>query len=93
MDIKYRIVPKFIFRDVEDEGVILLPETDTLYALSESAKLIWKEMINNHNSITHSRIISILFEHYEGEVVEIKQDVDIFVAKMIENKLFEVIET
>lgn len=92
MDIKYRIVPKFIFRDVEDEGVILLPETDTLYALNESAKLVWKEMISNDNSITYSRIMSILSEHYEGEVMEIKRDVDAFISKMIESKLFEVIK-
>ena len=92
MDIKYRIVPKFIFREVEDEGVILLPETDTLYALSESAKLVWKEMICNDDCITYSRIMSILSEYYEGDVTEIKRDVDAFISKMIECKLFEVIK-
>ena len=90
MDIKYRIVPKFIFRDVENEGVILLPETDVLYALSESAKIVWKEMINNDNSITYSGIINLLSEHYDAEFSVIKQDADSFVSKMIENKLFEV---
>ena len=90
MDIKYRIVPKFIFRDVENEGVILLPEMDALYALSESAKIVWKEMINNDNSITYSGIINLLSEHYDAEFSVIKQDADSFVSKMIENKLFEV---
>ena len=93
MDIKYKIVPKFVFRDVEEEGVILLPETDTLYVLSESAKLVWKEMISNDNSITHSHIVCILSEYYDGDAREIKQDVDTFVSKMIESKLFEVIKS
>lgn len=92
METKYRIVPKFILRDIENEGVILLPQTDTLYALSESAKLIWREMIKNDNSLTYSQIINVLSEHYEGEISEIKKDVNEFISKMIENKLFEVID-
>ena len=93
MDIKYRIRPKFIFRDVEEEGVVLLPESDPLYALSESAKLVWKEMTANDNSITYSRIIDVLSEHYEGDDNEIKEDAKLFILKMIENQLFEVVDT
>lgn len=92
MDVKYKIVPKFIFRDVEDEGIILLPETDTLYALSESAKLIWKEMIADNNCITYSHMLHILSKYYEGEATEIKRDVDAFVSKMIKFELFKVVE-
>ena len=92
MDIKYKIVPKFIFRDVENEGVVLLPETDTLYALSESAKIVWKEMMNNENSITYSQIVKLLSDNYDAELNVIKQDADSFVSKMLENKLFEVIK-
>ena len=92
MDIKYKFVPKFIFRDVENEGVVLLPETDTLYALSESAKIVWKEMMNNENSITYSQIVKLLSDNYDAELNVIKQDADSFVSKMLENKLFEVIK-
>ena len=91
MEIKYKIMPKFIFRDVENEGVVLLPETDTLFALSESAKLVWKEMITNDNSITYSRIINLLAENYDVELDVLKQDANSFIVKMLDNKLFEVI--
>lgn len=92
MEVMYKIVPKYVFRDVEDEGVVLLPETDTLFALSESAKLVWKAMISNNNSITYSEMLHLLVKEYDAEVSVIKQDVDSFIAKMIDNKLFEVVK-
>lgn len=91
MDTKYRIAPKFIFRDVEDEAVVLLPETDTLFALSASAKILWKEMMNNENSMTYSKMLKTLMDYYDVSLSDAEQDTKAFISKMVNYKIFEVI--
>lgn len=93
MEKTYRIIPKHFLRNVENEGVLLVPDTDALFALSESAMLIWQEMLNNGGTITKSKMMMRLKENYEVDDATLTIDIDGFIQTMIKENLVEEIES
>lgn len=62
-----------VFREVEDEAVILDPESGSMHSLTKTAALIWK-MCDGRHSLED--IVRKVLEMFEAEPSEVRRDVE-----------------
>lgn len=79
--------PNVLFREIENESVLLNIETEQYFGLDEIGTQMW-------NTLAHSRSIQAaydsLFELYDADAQQLKHDLIELLTQLVNNRLVEI---
>ncbi len=77
-----------VWRVIDGEVVVLLPETDSLHALGGCGDRIW-ELLENETTV--ASIVDVICEEYEVEPETARKDITKFIQRLKNLNLAEII--
>lgn len=88
MDLHLIPVPNqdFSVREIGEETVFLAESGDQVLSLNEMGTYIWQQMDGNHSL---RDILDIICHEYEVEGPQARQDLQLFVEQLLNEKLIE----
>lgn len=88
MDLHLIPVPNqdFSVREIGEETVFLAESGDQVLSLNEMGSYIWQQMDGNHSL---RDILDIICHEYEVEEPEARQDLQLFVEQLLNEKLID----
>lgn len=88
MDLHLIPVPNqdFSVREIGEETVFLAESGDQVLSLNEMGSYIWQQMDGNHSL---RDILDIICHEYEVEEAQARQDLQLFVEQLLNEKLIE----
>jgi len=81
---KYSRSEDYVFNEVDGEMVMMNIETGAYASLNETGKSIWN-LLEEPKSV--EELLPLLLEEYDIPEATAKQDLDTFVAKLVEQKI------
>jgi len=76
----------FSVREIGEETVFLAESGDQVLSLNEMGSYIWQQMDGNHSL---RDILDIICHEYEVEEAQARQDLQLFVEQLLNEKLIE----
>jgi hypothetical protein len=79
------IFSKTLFiQNIDDEMVLLDTQRDVYFALDAIGRVMWEQL--NHSQSLQD-LITYMLENYDVEENVLKKDIEIFIEKLLNNKL------
>lgn len=81
---RYEVAEDIMFRQIEDEGILLHISSGTYYNLSETSIVFWQALVDSEPL---NLVIEKMINEYEVEREVILQDLQIFLQDLLQNKI------
>lgn len=82
--VKYKLKDDVLFQKVDDETVILEPETGFYFTLDSVGTFMVERL---QDGLSTSEVVSAVLEHFDAEQQEVEADLAELIAEMKNNKL------
>ena len=76
---KYKVAEDILFRQVEDEGILMHVSSGTYYSLSETSILFWQALSNSKSLIP---VVELITNEYEVKRDRVLEDLQSFLQDL-----------